>query len=374
MGTKNFSNANDLITFSRASGGTYLDSDGVLKLASSDIPRIEYDADGNVLGLLVEESRTNLALNSKIGSGGSALSGWNTLGATASAPSSYAPDGSTDGLTVTTTTNTGLNIFRQISGLSIGQTYTASMWLKGVAGQQVYFVAEDVPTGQELVTFTGDWQRVYKTYVATATTQYLACEIYDRTAAAHLPNVTFEVWGAQYELGAFPTSYIPTAGATATRSADVASIPVSAFGYNQSEGTVVVEASMADPSVNPYQRHSLTINDGTGNNQIRFYNYNSNSSSFVVTDSATTQAALISGVTDSSSVAAGASFKQNNFAASFNGGSASTDSAGNLPSGLTVMLIGSAQGGGNSFLGGHIKSIKYFPRKLTAAQLQELTS
>jgi hypothetical protein len=137
---------------------------------------------------------------------------------------------------------------------------------------------------------------------------------------------------------------------------------------------VVVEASMADPSVNPYQRHSLTINDGTGNNQIRFYNYNSNSSSFVVTDSATTQAALISGVTDSSSVAAGASFKQNNFAASFNGGSASTDSAGNLPSGLTVMLIGSAQGGGNSFLGGHIKSIKYFPRKLTAAQLQELTS
>ena len=49
------------------------------------------------------------------------------------------------------------------------------------------------------------------------------------------------VWGAQAEAGAFPTSYIPTAGATATRSADIASIPTSAFGYNQRAGSVVVD-------------------------------------------------------------------------------------------------------------------------------------
>ena len=369
MGTKNFSNANDLITFSRASGGTYLDSDGVLKLASSDIPRIEYDADGNVLGLLVEESRTNLALNSKIGSGGSALSGWNTLGATASAPSSYAPDGSTDGLTVTTTTNTGLNIFRQISGLSIGQTYTASMWLKGVAGQQVYFVAEDVPTGQELVTFTGDWQRVYKTYVATATTQYLACEIYDRTAAAHLPNVTFEVWGAQYELGAFPTSYIPTAGATATRSADVASIPVADFGYNQSEGSVVVEGSHFETSITDAHA-AFGFDDGTSNNRMWFYH---NKGQWIgSTAGSTTLNVDLPDPTKYSLHRSAMCYKENDSALTIDASSVTVDSACTVPS-VDTLHIGNT-GTASTPLNGHIKSINYYPRRLTNAQLQELTT
>jgi hypothetical protein len=50
-----------------------------------------------------------------------------------------------------------------------------------------------------------------------------------------------QLWGAQLEAGSFPTSYISTAGAAASRSADVASIPTSAFGYNADKGTVVVD-------------------------------------------------------------------------------------------------------------------------------------
>ena len=47
--------ATDLIDFTRGSTGAYLDSDGTLKTAANNIPRIEYDADGNLLGLLIEE-------------------------------------------------------------------------------------------------------------------------------------------------------------------------------------------------------------------------------------------------------------------------------------------------------------------------------
>ena len=52
--------AQDLITFTRSTTGTYLGSDGLLKSAAIDEARIEYDAEGNCLGLLVEEARTNL--------------------------------------------------------------------------------------------------------------------------------------------------------------------------------------------------------------------------------------------------------------------------------------------------------------------------
>ena len=62
MGTKNYNNYSDMITFSRASTGTYLDSDGLLKSAATNTPRVEYDAQGNRLGLLVEEARTNYAM------------------------------------------------------------------------------------------------------------------------------------------------------------------------------------------------------------------------------------------------------------------------------------------------------------------------
>jgi hypothetical protein len=55
----------------------------------------------------------------------------------------------------------------------------------------------------------------------------------------------FYWYGAQLEVGSFPTSYIPTEGSTVTRAADVASISGSNFSswYNQSEGTVFAEAT-----------------------------------------------------------------------------------------------------------------------------------
>ena len=48
------------------------------------------------------------------------------------------------------------------------------------------------------------------------------------------------IWGAQLEVGAFPTSYIPTDSATATRGADFAEIDGEDFTdfFNQTEGTI----------------------------------------------------------------------------------------------------------------------------------------
>jgi hypothetical protein len=53
------------ITFTRASTGTYFDSAGVLQSAAINAPRFDYDPTTlQPLGLLIEEARTNLVLNS----------------------------------------------------------------------------------------------------------------------------------------------------------------------------------------------------------------------------------------------------------------------------------------------------------------------
>ena len=64
MGTKNYNNATDLVSFSRASEATYTDKDGDQVTASANEPRIDYDENGVLKGLLIEEARTNLFLNS----------------------------------------------------------------------------------------------------------------------------------------------------------------------------------------------------------------------------------------------------------------------------------------------------------------------
>jgi hypothetical protein len=182
------------------------------------------------------------------------------------------------------------------------------------------------------------------------------------------------IWGYQAEAGAFPTSYIPTAGATATRSADLASIPVSAFGYNQSEGTVVVEASKITASERGMAVSiGDSVNDGLGidghlDGNLRAYVENSGVLIFdaLTLDTYTTNEVFF----------VGAAYKSEDFAASANGGSVAVGSGALTSSDpLTQLCIGRhAYNPSQTYLNGHIKSIKYYPRRLTNAQLQELTT
>lgn len=55
----------DIITFTRASGGGRFNAQGQYEWLAADQPRIDYDpVTGECMGLLIEESRTNLLLNS----------------------------------------------------------------------------------------------------------------------------------------------------------------------------------------------------------------------------------------------------------------------------------------------------------------------
>jgi hypothetical protein len=174
-----------LVTFTRASDGTVTDSAGVLQTAATDVPRFDHNpTTGESLGLLVEEQRSNLLLNS------------GTL--------------STQSVTVTAVAHT------------LSFTGTGTITLSGTS-----------TAGPLVGTGTGEVNRVSLTFTPTAGSLTL--------------TVSGTVTNAQLEAGAFRTSYIPTTTAAVTRSADVASITGSAFSswFNASTGVIYGEASNA---------------------------------------------------------------------------------------------------------------------------------
>jgi hypothetical protein len=125
------------ITFSRASTATYTDASGVIQTAAVNQPRWE------ARGLLIEEARTNLALRS--GDIANAVS-WLGVGATAAVGADIAPDGVTLMTRVSENGATAVHLWLQSITISAATTYTGSFYAK--AGQVRYL--------QVVVTDSGD--------------------------------------------------------------------------------------------------------------------------------------------------------------------------------------------------------------------------
>jgi hypothetical protein len=367
MTTKQFDNFADIITFTRASTGTYLDSDGLLKTATTNTPRIEYDINGNRKGLLIEEARTNLFLRSE--EFDNAV--WNAAtNATLTANASEAPDGTTTADRFTATVNIIGERREQAVAVAASTQKVFSVWAK--AGTQNTGQARIVAAGssehQVLFTPTANWVRYSVLVPATDTATSLICRIYPSTSGgATGDNVLF--WGAQLEAGSFPTSYIPTAGSTATRAADMASIPTSAFGYNQKTGTVVCEF---DLPYNDVERriYTLGVEGSVSNRVMDVYRSTGVNPRVVMFNGSTTFAPATGPVPSPSTV--GSVYKSGDYALILNGGTiaVNTSATVNTPN---ILAFGRVTIGSN-FACGHIKSIQYYPRRLSNAQIVRLTS
>ena len=253
------------VTFTRASTGTYVGSDGLIKTAAANEARFDHNpVTGESLGLLVEESRTNFLKYSQDISSQFFNNGYD--GGLISPNSVVAPDGTLTGsklAIVNGGTQTWWGTYNTSNYVTVvsGATYTYSCFFK--AGEiSVVDLMGDVRDGGGInlrVTFTltnsgsyslsagssagitplsNGWYRCWVTGTADASTSEEP-GIY----ASYSGNGSdgFYAWGLQFEAGAFPTSYIPTTTATVTRSADVANLTGTNFSswYNQSEGTFV---------------------------------------------------------------------------------------------------------------------------------------
>jgi hypothetical protein len=335
----------------------YDQPDGTLQLFNHPInkPRIEYDASGNCLGLLVEEARTNVLTRSNE----FLTAPWNgDAEIVASSIPSIA-----GGQCFKISSNGGAADYWIQSGVaSNGQR--KSIWARTVSGTGTAHILGHNSVSATLVTLTEEWQR-FSLNVGAGEAGGTHIYAVDFRGSGTLSEIL--VFGAQVETGSFPTSYIPTSGSAVTRAADVATLAVSEFGYNQDQGTVVVEAVMP-PSVISEQFWIL----GSNTDSARWAYSNSGDVGLNAYDGAGTF--YVAPLQPSATQKMAIGTDQSTTILCLDGVSGNQSSTnGNISSLTTVFYFGGNWSTPVLNFNGHIKSIQYYPLRLSNAQLQALT-
>lgn len=232
------------LTVTRATGGYAEDQTGALTWFNSGQARITNK------GLLVEEARTNLILQSGF------ASGWSLDGVTTALNADIAPDGTQTAMVATETATTANHAVSQVSStITAGATVTGSYYLKPQPGGRDYarivvanavsptttrFAQCVIQVSAQKVVFTGQASYTppactitpqasgsYRITLTTTTATDTAVALWlsplpTATASTYAGSTSFyqAYWGPQLEVGAFATSYIPTTSAAATRPAD----------------------------------------------------------------------------------------------------------------------------------------------------------
>lgn len=374
------------IEFTRATTATRINSKGVIEVVPANVPRIDYDpVSGECLGLLVEEARANLCLQS---APANYVAPWSNIGAfnnwsaiTTAAPNIPAPDGTVTGIRVTAAAAAGNRKLSQRISVSAGAMYTFTAWVHVSSGQFALGLLGGLNNvlvaGQAAISPTLNvqgWARVSVNYVVPAS-GVNQIEVGLQISGAAAGEAT--IWGAQLEAGAFPTSYIPTTTAAATRVADLPQMTGSNFNswYRQEGGALVCDYVSGMSTTN---QAVVGMDDGSLSNRILILNDASSTVSVfpgvVVTAQGVSQANLTHSAASSMSMKHSivAAFGVDDFASSFDGGVAITDASGVMPS-INRLSLGSGGASGQS-LNGHIKRVAYYPVRLSNAKLQALTA
>ena len=379
------------ITFRRDSIGTFTGEDGLVKYASNNVPRFDHDpTTRESLGLLIEESRTNLAEYGTIVGD----TGWyNRPAFNTTLNDSVAPDGRTTATKITNLnaeSDADLYSFEQYA-IGSNKTITHSIYIKSPdatnVGKEIHFRGKRISgtssSWSQKFILTAEWQRVTvtHTYQADNTTgrAYIGSDPNGSNPAGEATACLF--WGLQVEEGSFATSFIPTYGSTVTRAVDTAKITGTNFTdfYNQTEGTFFVEADTINSLYNdaitgfPGANNNYTI-IGTGASPNRFQLRFDDTEPFqVLAFGPNSTTAITTGVSLTPTLRAkiAGAIKQNDVRGAAQGEIILTDTSFDMIS-PTSLFIGSLDGS-SEILPGHVRKVSYYRQALPNAQLQGLT-
>ena len=353
----------------------------------SGAPRFDHDpVTGKSLGLLVEESRSNLLTYSEEFDDSS----WEKFGSFISSQvvnAATSPDGNNTAEQYTNSVSGTNNLQKKVTVTA--EVYTFSIYLKAATANDVgkYLTIGAHTSGSThnrvLVQLPAEWTRFTASGTCTAAVWNFGVD--GRTDGTFTglnqtrEESTFFAWGTQLELGSFQTSYIPTSGSTVTRAADVVEITGTNFSsfYNQSEGTM-----FAKFNINGFGFFSRVYEyqEGTSSAETHHLFVSSDGSNETpalkarTKNGGDTQVNLVSAnVSAGTPLKTAYGYKVNNFGFTLNGATPSLDTNGSIPTDIDRLTIGNREDGLRPFTG-HIKRIAYFPTRLPDATLQSITS
>jgi len=416
------------INFSRASGATVVGANGLIQYVGNNVPRFDYSSTstGTCLGLLIEETRTNYFANTGLIGGGAIAK---------NAGTAIGPDGlpahkfTVGGSAAVSYPGWGGNVANYTYSVASGTVITASFTgyfgpgfgnqalephiviqfsVGGVSNtlynevqintgtwtlrqnsfpagitQVIAPTITRMPTGMYKVSYSikytddGTLRNTMGTYIQVRDTSLSGTYATDGTSGIQFACL-------QTEVGAFPTSYIPTESTSVTRATDYAYMNGQNFNswYNQNAGTFYVEHDGAFSTVTNNYPRVLHVGDGSVQSNVLQYIYGLSTtpgqSNLIWADwyngnfvqSITVYPPLVFGATYKTAM----TYSLTKLTGSISGSAVQTANLSQLPTIANQMGIG-----GFSFLtnssqvNGHMRKITYYPEQLNNTQTLALT-
>ena len=338
---------------------------------TNNIPRINYDSNGENGHWLLEPSRTNLNIFSDPTDAQKGSLSYSSV----TYQDNFSWDlGSVLENAIVFGDNSTTRYAYYSSTVSSGTVYSLSFFIK-MDDNSVPIPATDfllVLAGTAIVsgyTINNYGSNVYRVSVTgTAGASNTANGILK--IASHSTK-TFKITGFQIEVGSYATSYIPTYGSTETRATETANGAGSATLINSTEGVLYAEISaLADDGLSK----RITISDGTLTNRIALTLGDNNISGFINVNNAS-QYTFFESITTTDFNKIAIKYKANDFAVWINGVEYDVDTSGSTFSANTLNVINfaNATNTSNQFYG-NCKALTVFNTALTDAELTELTS
>jgi hypothetical protein len=213
-----------------------------------NVPRLTYqNGGGGCPSLLLEKQSTNLITYSEDFTNAVWLkAGDNVSSPTVTANQITSPDGTqnADKIVFPSVSNSGdfSLVYRNAEALS--GSNTTSVYIKGENGGEKVYLFYIVGTTwlNKLCTLTTEWQRFDLTFTGGLISfWHLGVDLRTGSGQSAQSAQTIYAWGAQLEASSYPTSYIPTTSASATRVEDACSKTGISSLIGQTGGTLFVQ-------------------------------------------------------------------------------------------------------------------------------------
>ncbi len=361
------------ITFSRADAtplATFINSLGYVEtVATAQAPRFDFDPTTLVAkGLLLEGPATNLLNWSEtFATTGGTNNNWATTNLTRTSTNNTSPRNDATALRITASAANGTIISSAAIGTSASRVL--SVWLRRVTGTGNIQYTLDNGTSYTTQAITSSWVRY--SFPATTAAQRVGFRIVTSADA-------IEIWGAQLET-IVSTSYIATGASQVTRAVDTAIIAAgSNFSSWYTGGTTGTFVANWYGSASSATARSVIATSDVDDQHLHMYQTASaltlRLADYLAVATVTTTNSLAPDV-----LTKGA-FSYNGTATSLcmNGGTVATNTLG-FSVAPTWLGIGGPSTNGTSItdttvmLNNSIRTLKYFPARLSDGQIQGLT-